>query len=122
MPFPFQPQLAGTSGGLTTAQAAEQALAQYAEEYLDVEIVGYKLNEEYRSGDTLYEVMDVSFRVRGRPGVFTVHPRYRHGWTDTAANEIAAKRDRVNAIYEGLAIITELTDVTFGKLYPALPS
>ena len=103
-------QLAGNDQGLTTFQAAVDALTLYAQQYEQVEIVGARPDQQYWSDGNLHEVVDVSFRIIGRPGVFEVFPEYLPDWVDRAEARIAFRRDEINAIYEGFSSVDELYD------------
>lgn len=101
-------QLVGDNKGLTTFQTALDALTLYAQQYEQVEIVGARPDEQYWSDGNLHEVVDVSFRIFGRPGVFSVFPEYVPDWPSRAEARIAFRRDEINAIYEGLDSVEPL--------------
>lgn len=103
-------QLAGNNQGLTTFQTGVDALTLYAQQYESVEIVGARPDEQYWSDGNLHEVVDVSFRIIGRPGVFEVFPEYLPDWVARAEARIAFRRDEIEAIYQGLNSTSELYD------------
>jgi hypothetical protein len=84
-------------------------------------LIGAVPNEQYLPDGSQQEVMDVTFRIFGRPGQFMVHPVFADDWTAVAISLIAVKRDVVNAIYEGLASEADIPDLSTGAIGPLGP-
>lgn len=114
-------QLVGDNKGLTTFQAAVDALTAYEAQWEDVEVVGARPDEQHWSDGNLHEVVDVTFRIFGRPGLFTVYPEYLPDWVARAEARIAFRRDQINAIYEGLDGVQPLFDPDTGAPRPLQP-
>lgn len=95
MPF------SGSSGEVVIDVAAE-ALAFIQSNFTQVEVLTAMLNERVDANGALVPCVDVSWVIRGRPGLLFVHPKHMAGWPDVAVQEIHFKKAKVEAIYEGL--------------------
>jgi hypothetical protein len=108
------------SGGSLDAAllALELTLAAYG----GIELLAVLLDQDYDSAGELREVVDVSFEITGRSGVFTVYPPFAAGWEYVAIGRVTVKVAEVEAIYQGLANATEAGLVTpIGSLTPGVP-
>lgn len=119
-------QLASAETALVTADPlssfalAVQSLSLLVEETDNVEIVAVLLNEDYDEQGALYDVVDVSFRIRGRGGMFTVHPPFDVNWQAQAFVAIGRKHATVEGIYQGLASKDELPSGPLGEPLPPI--
>lgn len=98
--------------------AALASLTLFESTYEGVEILSALLNQDYDAAGTLSDVVDVGFRLRGRPGVFSVHPPFEENWIAIAFFRIGLKQAMVEGIYQGLASAAELPA---GPIGPPIP-
>jgi hypothetical protein len=107
------------SSTYSTYQAALDSLTLFEDTYEGIEILGALPNEQYDDSGDLAEVMDVTFRIRGRPGQFQVHPPFEENWQAVAFFRIGMKAAVVNAIYDGIGSLADLpTDPATGDPIP----
>jgi hypothetical protein len=88
--------------------AAVTSLTLFEDQYEQVEVMSVLLNQEYDDTGTLVDVVDVGWRIRGRPGIFQVHPAYESNWQAIAFFQIGIKHALVEGIYAGLASTADL--------------
>jgi hypothetical protein len=105
-----------TLGGTTTATLGggvppfEDALASLAlieAEYEGIEILAALPNQGYGDSDALEDTVDVSYRIIGRPGVFTVSVPYEDNWSAIAFFQVGLQANAIELIYEGAASLAE---------------
>lgn len=89
-----------TGGSL---EAAVTGLGLTLATYENVELVACLLDQNYDVAGNLVEVVDVSFAINGRPGVFTVYPSFAPSWDAVAVELVTEKWQIVEGIYQGLA-------------------
>lgn len=121
----FGGQLSGvTVGGSTTTlvDVAEQTEAlPYADallslqlieaEYEGIEVMTAMPNQGYDDTGALIDTMDVSYRIIGRPGVFTVSVPYALNWNAIAFFQIGLQANTIELIYEGAASLADVPAV-----------
>lgn len=87
-----------TGSSLDAALAAlEVTLADYG----GIVLLSVLLDQSYDATGALVEVVDVSFEIVGKPGVFTVYPPFGAGWEYDAIGRVINKAGEVMSIYEG---------------------
>lgn len=113
-------------------QYADQALAFIAKELPGIDPVSAMLNQRQRPDGTLYDVMDVGWRmtpalidtfavaaagadnVRNQASVFSTifysHPDASKDWETIVLHEIVVKASKVLSIYAGLGVVHKLPD------------
>lgn len=87
-----------------SAPAFADALASLAlieAEYEGIEIIAALPNQGYDDADTLTDTVDVSYRIIGRPGVFTVSVPYEDNWNAIAFFRVGLQANAIELIYEG---------------------
>lgn len=87
---------------LTAYEASVQSLTLLEQQFEDVTIVSCLLNEDYDETGLLTDVVDVTFTIDGRPGMFQVHPPFTVNWQSLAFVQIGLKHATVEGIYQGL--------------------
>jgi hypothetical protein len=93
-----------------SAPAFEDALASLAlieAEYEGIEILAALPNQGYDDSSTLTDTVDVSYRIIGRPGVFTVSVPYEDNWSAIAFFQVGLQANAIELIYEGAASLAE---------------
>ena len=109
----------GLSALPTTASGADapsfaDALASLAlieSTYEGIEIMAAMPNQGYDGTDTLTDTVDVSYRIIGRPGVFTVSVPYELNWNAIAFFQIGLQANAIELIYEGAGSLAETPQV-----------
>lgn len=90
------------SNALTAFQASVDSLTLLEQGFEGVRVISALLNEDYDSGGVLTEVVDVTFTIDGRPGMYQVHPEYAQNWQALAFVEIGLKHATIEGIFQGL--------------------
>lgn len=88
---------------MPTFADAVAALTLFAESEEPWAILSALPNQDVAPDGTLADVIDVSWRVKGLPGQFTVKVPNVQGWDATAVGYITQQYLTVMAIYAGLA-------------------
>lgn len=97
-----------TDTGSVSIAAALQSLALFEEQYEGIRVVGALPNSDYDSSGVLYDTIDVSFEIIGRPGTFTVSVPFAVNWQAIAFYYIGLKAQQVEQIFEGKASASDL--------------
>ena len=71
------------------------------------EILAALANQGYDDTSTLTDTIDVSYRIIGRPGVFTVSVPYEDNWNAIAFFQIGLQANAIELIYEGAGSLQE---------------
>lgn len=79
--------------------------------YDGIEVMGAMPNQGYDDTGTLIDTMDVSYRIIGRPGVFTVSVPYALNWNAIAFFQIGLQANTIELIYEGAASLADVPAV-----------
>lgn len=95
--------MASTASSLTAFAASVESLTLLEEAFEGVTVVAVLLNEDYDETGALNDVVDVTFTIDGRPGMFQVHPPYVVNWQALAFVQIGLKHATVEGIYQGLS-------------------
>lgn len=88
--------------GSVSIAAALQSLALFEERFEGILVTGAIPNSDYDAGGNLYDTIDVSFEIIGRPGLFTVSVPFAINWQAIAFYYIGLKAQQVEQIFEGL--------------------
>lgn len=91
------------SNPLTAYAASVEAFSLFEQAFENVSIEAVLLDQDYDAGGVLTDVVDVTFRIIGRPGMFQVHPEYAINWQAQAFVLIGLKHAIVEGIYQGLS-------------------
>lgn len=94
------------STAFSTPSALDAALASLGllETLTDtVELQGALLNQDVDADGVLIDVVDIYWRLPGRPGFFTSRVPLEENWQAIAFFYIGVKQALVRAIYDGLA-------------------
>ncbi|HJR00130.1 MAG TPA: hypothetical protein VKA83_00740 [Methylomirabilota bacterium] len=84
------------------AENAAAALDFIESEIPGIDTMSAMLNQRQREDGTLYDVMDIGFRIVPSEIVYFVHPDASKDWPNIAVGEIILKADKVLSIYQGL--------------------
>ncbi len=96
MPLPVEPVVG------TAQDAADAALAFIESEIPGIEALSVMLNQRARPDGTIYDVMDVGWRIYPYSDVYYSHPNADKNWQNFVIGEIILKADKVLSIYQGL--------------------
>lgn len=88
---------------MATFADATAALTLFADTEEPWAIIAALPNQDIAPDGALAEIVDVSWRVKGLPGQFTVQVPNVQGWDATAVGYITQQYLTVMAIYAGLA-------------------
>jgi hypothetical protein len=94
-------------GDATPFADALASLALIEAEYQGIEILAALPNQGYDSADTLTDTIEISYRIIGRPGVYTVSVPYEDNWNAIAFFQIGLQSNAIELIYEGAASLNE---------------
>ena len=127
----FGGQLTGVQvGGQTTTipnvaesfAAALDSLRLIEAEYEGIEIMAALPNQGYDGTSTLVDTVDVSYRIVGRPGVYTVTVPYETNWNAIAFFQIGLQANAIELIYEGAGSLAETPTVFLVQPPAAAPA
>src|SRR5579859_2352091 len=107
---------------MSVPQAFADALAslQLIEaEHEGIEVMAAMPNQGYDESDALADTVDISYRIIGRPGLYTVSVPYLIDWQAIAFYQIGLQANAIELIYEGAA---SLADTPTVNLVPAPPT
>lgn len=107
------------SSFVSAFDVAVASLAYFEDAYEQVELMSATLNQEYDDTGALVDVVDVGFRIRGRPGIFVVHPQADINWQAQASFLIQGKKIDVEGIYAGYASQADIPEEGIGA--PLVP-
>lgn len=96
---------------MSTPQAFADALASLElieAQYEGIEIVAALPNQGYDDKGELTDTVDVSYRIIGRPGVYTVSVPYAVNWQAIAFFQVGLQANAIELIYEGAASLAEV--------------
>lgn len=93
---------------ISALEVALDSLTVFEDRFEQVEVVSALLDQQYDEQGELEDIVSVGFRIRGRPGIFSVHPPLDINWQAQAFVAIAGKKLDVEGIYAGLASKAEL--------------
>lgn len=79
--------------------------------YDGIEVMAAMPNQGYDTSDALIDTMDVSYRIIGRPGVFTVTVPYTLNWNAIAFFYIGLQANTIELIYEGTSSLADTPTV-----------
>jgi hypothetical protein len=120
--------LATTSTTTATTQSvplpyadALESLAMIEATYEGIEIMAAMPNQGYDDTGALIDTMDVSYRIIGRPGVFTVTVPYALNWNAIAFFQIGLQANTIELIYEGAGSLNETPTVFLTQPPPTSP-
>ncbi len=86
---------------------ALDALSLIEAQHEGIEIMAALPNQGYDGGGALVDTVDVSYRIIGRPGVFTVSVPYDKNWGAIAFFYVGLQANTIELIYEGAASLGE---------------
>lgn len=89
--------------------------------YDGIEILAALPNQAYDSTDTLIDTVDISYRIIGRPGVYTVSVPYAINWNAIAFFQVGLQANTIELIYEGADSLNQ-TPTVFLTSTPVPPS
>jgi hypothetical protein len=92
------------AAGATTPSSLDEAIASLTAieaSYQGIDVLAAIPNQEYDATNTLIDTMQVSWRLLGRPGVFTTSVPYVSDWQALAFFHIGLDAQNVELIYEG---------------------
>jgi hypothetical protein len=111
--------MASTASDPSTALGASlESLALLETLTDDVDLLGASLNQDLDSAGDTFDVVDVYFRLPGRPGMLTVRVPFDSNWTAQAFYALGVKQALVNGIYDGLASKADLPRGPVGAPVP----
>ena len=96
---------------MSTPQAFADALASLElieAQYEGIEIVAALPNQGYDDKGELTDTVDVSYRIIGRPGVYTVSVPYAVNWQAIAFFQVGLQANAIELIYEGASSLAEV--------------
>lgn len=108
-----------TGDPASTFDDALAALSLIESQYEGLEILSAVQNQGYDTDGALVDTVDVSFRIFGRPGAYTVSVPFYANWAAIAFFRVGVKAQQVEQIYEGLA---DSGQATTQLLVPPPPS
>ncbi len=79
--------------------------------YEGIEVMAAMPNQGYDDAGELMDTMDVTYRIIGRPGVFTVSVPYALNWNAIAFFQIGLQANTIELIYEGAGSLAEVPAV-----------
>lgn len=107
---------------LSAFAAAQQSLTLLEQQFEGVNIEAVLLNEAYDETGALGDVVDVTFTISGRPGMFQVHVPFAINWQALAFVQIGLKHATVEGIYQGLSVPAVIPQPTTPGGAPAPPA
>ncbi len=102
----FTQTATGTPIPLTFADALD-ALSLIEAQHEGIEIMAALPNQGYDDAGALVDTVDVSYRIIGRPGVFTVSVPYEVNWSAIAFFYVGLQANTIELIYEGAPSLAE---------------
>ncbi len=90
---------------------ALDALSLIEAQYEGIEIMAALPNQGYDDTGALVDTVDVSYRIIGRPGVFTVSVPYDVNWSAIAFFYVGLQANTIELIYEGAGSLNETPTV-----------
>lgn len=110
----------GTPIPLTFADALD-ALSLIEAQYEGIEIMAALPNQGYDDTGALVDTVDVSYRIIGRPGVFTVSVPYDPNWSAIAFFYVGLQANTIELIYEGASSLNETPTVLLAPPPSSVP-
>ncbi len=115
IPYTLEAAAAALGATLTSAPAsfadALSSLTLIEAEYAGIEILAALPNQGYDDAGALVDTIDLSYRIKNRPGVFTVSVPNEINWTAIAFFQVGLQANAIELIYEGAPSLAETPTV-----------